>query len=71
MVDGPRRGQAYAYFAVASGLLTLPAGLIAGALWDRSGARAAFMFGSALAIVATAALLLPIYGSPIEPATDA
>jgi len=62
LVDGPQRGRAYGYFAVASGLLILPAGLIAGALWDHHGASPAFLFGSALALVATVVLLHPMYG---------
>jgi MFS family permease len=38
--------------AAASGLLLLPASVIAGALWDVSGPRAAFLFGAGTAFVA-------------------
>jgi MFS family permease len=45
LVPVERRGQAFALNAAASGLL-LPASVIAGALWDVSGPRAAFLFGA-------------------------
>lgn len=55
LVPVERRGQAFGLNAAASGLLLLPASVIAGALWDVSGPRAAFGFG---AITATLALLV-------------
>jgi MFS family permease len=59
LVPVDRRGQAFGLNAAASGLLLLPASLIAGGLWDASGPKAAFLFGAitaafALAIVALA-----------------
>ncbi|HEX3873816.1 MAG TPA: MFS transporter, partial [Solirubrobacteraceae bacterium] len=53
LVPADRRGQAFGLNAAASGLLLLPASVIAGALWDADGPRSAFLFG---AIAATAAL---------------
>jgi MFS family permease len=55
LVPVERRGQAFGLNAAASGLLLLPASIIAGALWDTNGPRAAFLFG---ALVALAALLV-------------
>jgi MFS family permease len=55
LVPVERRGQAFGLNAAASGLLLLPASVIAGALWDTNGPRAAFLFG---AVVALAALLV-------------
>jgi MFS family permease len=55
LVPVERRGQAFALNAAASGLLLLPASIIAGVLWDSSGPRAAFLFG---AVVASVALLV-------------
>jgi MFS family permease len=53
LVPADRRGQAFGLNAAASGLLLLPASVIAGGLWDSGGPRPAFLFG---AITATAAL---------------
>jgi MFS family permease len=55
LVPVERRGQAFGLNAAASGLLLLPASVIAGALWDGSGPRAAFLFG---AVAASVALLI-------------
>jgi MFS family permease len=52
LVPVERRGQAFGLNAAASGLLLLPASVIAGALWDTSGPRAAFLFGAVTALVA-------------------
>ncbi|MGE0877516.1 MAG: MFS transporter [Acidimicrobiia bacterium] len=60
LADGPSRGRAYGYYAAASGVLTLPAGLIAGSLWDHHGPAPAFVFGSVLALLATVTLMLPV-----------
>jgi MFS family permease len=55
LVPVERRGQAFGLNAAASGLLLLPASVIAGALWDGSGPRSAFLFG---AVAASVALLI-------------
>jgi MFS family permease len=52
LVPRTRRGAAYGWYNLAIGLGALPASLIFGAIWDRTGAPAAFMFGAALALVA-------------------
>jgi MFS family permease len=58
LVPVERRGQAFALNAAASGLLLLPASVIAGALWDANGPRAAFLFGAAVALAALLVLAL-------------
>ena len=58
LVPPERRGAAYGLYAAASGLLVLPASLIAGALWDRHGAGPAFGFGAVLAALAVAVVAL-------------
>ncbi len=64
------RGRAYGYFAAASGLLVLPASVLAGVLWDQHGPTAAFLLGSALALAAIAIVVgspaLRRYASPEE-----
>jgi MFS family permease len=52
LVAPDRRGAALGLYAIANGLLVLPASLIAGALWDSSGFEAAFLFGAATAAIA-------------------
>jgi len=51
----PRRQKATAFgvYHTVSGLMLLPASIIAGVLWDTSGPSATFFFGSAMAIIAT------------------
>jgi MFS family permease len=58
LVPIERRGQAFGLNAAASGLLLLPASVIAGALWDSSGPRSAFLFGAITAAVALAVVAL-------------
>jgi MFS family permease len=57
LVPDHDRGRAYGYFAAASGLLVLPASVLAGALWDEYGPSAAFLTGSALAVIAVAIII--------------
>lgn len=54
LVPPERRGAAYGVFAAASGLLVLPASVLAGWLWDHSGPRPAFLLGAGCAAVALA-----------------
>ena len=56
LVPADRRGQAFGLNAAASGLLLLPASVIAGGLWDTSGPRAAFLFGAVTASLALAVI---------------
>lgn len=53
LVPEDRRGRAFGLHAAASGLLLLPASVLAGALYAAHGPRAAFLVG---AVIATAAL---------------
>lgn len=53
LVPPDRRGAAYGLFAAASGLLVLPASVIAGLLWDNYGPKPAFLLGT---VFSTAAL---------------
>ena len=58
LVPVDRRGQAFGLNAAASGLLLLPASVIAGALWDSSGPRPAFLFGAVTAALAISVVAL-------------
>lgn len=64
LVPGERRGRAYGIYNSLLAVLALPASLIAGELWDRAGAAAPFLFGSAVATFAV--LLLLIFISDVE-----
>lgn len=52
------RGSAFGLFNLATGLVTLAASLLAGLLWDASGARATFLVGAALAGLAAALVVV-------------
>lgn len=52
------RGRAYGIYNSAVGLVTLPASLIAGFLWDHYSSAAPFFFGSAVAMFSTLLLFL-------------
>jgi MFS family permease len=52
IVPQVRRGAAFGWYNLAIGLGALPASLIFGWIWDRSGAPSAFVFGATLALVA-------------------
>jgi len=58
LVPSERRGAAYGFYAAASGLLVLPASVIAGSLWDHVGPTAAFGFGAAVATLALAVIMV-------------
>ena len=51
------RGTALGTFHAAIGLVALPGGYIAGALWDRLGPEATFLYGLALAVASSFLLL--------------
>ncbi|MDO8531474.1 MAG: MFS transporter [Dehalococcoidia bacterium] len=57
LVPSARRGSAYGLYYVAAGLPVLPAGLIAGFLWQEVNHSAPFLVGAAVALVSTALLL--------------
>jgi MFS family permease len=58
LVPEERRGTAFGLIAAASGLLLLPASVIAGVLWDSFGPKPAFLFGSIAALAALAVVIL-------------
>jgi MFS family permease len=60
-VGAAKRGTAFGLYHTVVGLALLPASVVAGALWDRFGARVTFTLDAALAVVAALlfALLLP------------
>ncbi len=58
LVPLERRGAAYGLLAAASGVLVLPASILAGALWDHVSQAAAFGIGAAFALIALAILVL-------------
>lgn len=56
LVESSHRGRAYGIYNATIGLITLPAGIIAGYLWDKVDASAPFLFGSLMAGLATICL---------------
>ncbi|MDQ7094365.1 MFS transporter [Desulfosporosinus sp. PR] len=52
LVPDNKRGTAYGFFNASLGIMTLPANLIAGYLWDRVSPSAMFYFGAACALAA-------------------
>ena len=59
-----RRGAAFGWYNLAIGLGALPASLIFGWIWDRSGAPSAFVFGASLALVAAILMAIVAPSSP-------
>jgi MFS family permease len=58
------RGTAFGMFNLLSGLATLAASLLAGALWDRHGAQATFCAGAVFAAAALGGLALARWRAP-------
>ncbi|MBI5607654.1 MAG: MFS transporter [Deltaproteobacteria bacterium] len=58
LVPAELRGQAYGAYHFATGIAALPAGLLAGWLWQHYGAPAALGFGAAVAAAASALLVV-------------
>ena len=56
IVPRTRRGAAFGWYNLAIGLGALPASLLFGWIWDRSGSASAFVFGATLALVAALAM---------------
>lgn len=52
LVDPTHRGRAYGIYNTLIGLIALPAGLIAGLLWERVGSSAPFLFGAGMSAFA-------------------
>lgn len=67
MVSVDHRGRAYGIYNTAIGLISLPASLIAGFLWDRIGPAAPFFFGASTAVSALLVLLFFVYWSKTAP----
>jgi MFS family permease len=57
LVSGDARGRAFGVFHASVGLASLPASIFFGLWWKMFGPRVAFLFGAAIAVVATGALL--------------
>jgi MFS family permease len=67
LVPEKLRGTAFGIFNAALGVAALPASLLAGLLWEWYGPSAPFLFGAALAILATLGLLMiPIGRSKVQ-----
>jgi MFS family permease len=64
IVPRVRRGAAFGWYNLAIGLGALPASLIFGWIWDRSGAPSAFAFGASLALVAAILMAVVAPSSP-------
>jgi MFS family permease len=64
IVPKVRRGAAFGWYNLAIGLGALPASLIFGWIWDRSGAPSAFVFGASLALVAAILMAVVAPSSP-------
>lgn len=58
MVPSGHRGKAYGIYNSAVGLITLPASIIAGFLWDTVSPAAPFYFSTVIALVAAALLII-------------
>ncbi len=58
LVSEQLRGTAYGIFNAALGVTAFPASLLAGLLWDWYGPSAPFLFGAALALLATIGLVM-------------
>jgi MFS family permease len=73
LVPADRRGYAFGLIAAASGLLLLPASVIAGVLWDRYGPQPAFLFGAVTALLALAVLAVEavLHARSPQPAGEA
>ncbi len=68
LVPSSLRATAMGTFATATGVALLPASLLAGALWQFAGAWAPFVYGAALAALASVLLLaIPL---PTAPSSD-
>jgi MFS family permease len=53
-----RRGRAFGAYHLVVGLTALPAGAIAGVLWQTEGPQATFLYGACLAALALGAFAL-------------
>jgi len=58
VVEPEQRGLAFGFYNFVLGLAALPASLIFGGVWERVGFQAAFLLGAALALIASALLII-------------
>ncbi len=58
LITSENRGTAYGIYNTVLGLITLPASLIAGILWDRINPSAPFLFGAFIAALSTLLLFI-------------
>lgn len=68
LITPENRGTAYGIYNTAIGLITLPASVIAGILWDKFNPSAPFLFGSAVAGFSTILMLIFIKSHRIKTA---
>ena len=61
IISSEYRGRAYGIYNSVIGLVTLPASMIAGFLWDKYNPSAPFYFGAAIAFLAAILLFLFVY----------
>lgn len=54
-----RAGTAFGLFHTVSGIMLLPASIIGGYLWDKTGPEATFLYGSLLSMLAAIIFMLP------------
>lgn len=57
IVGSQARGRAYGIYSMITGLAALPAGIVAGLLWDRISPSAPFYFSAILALISVALIL--------------
>ena len=60
LVPAERRGTAFGWFNAALGLGALPASVVFGLVWERSGPEVAFVMGAGIAAVATLLFVLMV-----------
>ncbi|MBF0544328.1 MAG: MFS transporter [Candidatus Riflebacteria bacterium] len=58
IIPAERRGTAYGIYNTVNGLITLPASLIAGYLWDTWNPSTPFFFGAAMAAISTISMFI-------------
>jgi predicted MFS family arabinose efflux permease len=58
VVEPEQRGLAFGLYNFILGLAALPASLMFGSVWERVGFQTAFLLGAALALVASALLII-------------
>jgi MFS family permease len=66
MIPTEFRGRAYGIYNATIGLITLPASIIAGILWDKVNPAAPFLFGALTAGLASIALVFFIRKFPLR-----